>query len=58
MGHDIEWGLKKSMDTHEIQHFEARGINNNKSYDFSVYPSLDGISAYWREITNKKNGKK
>ena len=23
-------------------------------FDFSVYPSADGISAYWRDITERK----
>lgn len=54
-GTAIETGFRKAMDTNEIQHFEARGLNNtNRWYDFSVYPSSDGISAYWIDITERK----
>jgi PAS domain S-box-containing protein len=46
----IESKFRKSMDTREIQHFEAHGLNNTKMFDFSVYPSSDGISVYWKEV--------
>ncbi len=55
VGSAIESGFKKAKDNHEIQHFESRGLKGSeKLYDFSVYPSSDGISAYWREIKPKE----
>ena len=55
IGSVIETGFKKAKDDHEIQHFEAQGLKNpEKWYDFSVYPSSDGISAYWRDITERR----
>lgn len=55
IGSAIETGFKKAKDDHEIQHFESRGLKNSeKWYDFSVYPSSDGVSAYWREVTDRR----
>jgi PAS domain S-box-containing protein len=50
----IESKFRQAMDTREIQHFEAQGINNTKWFDFSVYPSSEGISAYWKELKTEK----
>lgn len=51
-----ETSFKKAMDLQEIQHFEVRGLyNNHHCYDFTVYPSADGISVYWRDMTERKN---
>jgi hypothetical protein len=41
------------MDKQEIQHFKEPGLNKHDHwFDFSVYTSVDGISIYWRDITN------
>jgi PAS domain S-box-containing protein len=46
--------FKKAMETQEIQHFEVNGLNNkDHCFDFTVYPSADGISVYWRNIKSK-----
>ncbi len=43
------------MENKEIQHFEAPSIHMpNYWYDFSVYPSDEGISVFWRDITEHK----
>ena len=48
--------FRRTMETNEIQHFEAQGIHKiGQWFDFSVYPSSDGISVYWRDITERKN---
>ncbi len=48
--------FSKVMDEGQIQHFEARGIYNVGSlFKFNVYPSPDGISIYWIDITKTKN---
>lgn len=46
----IESKFREAMDSSEIQHFEAHGLNRTKMFDFSVYPSSDGISVYWKEL--------
>ncbi len=48
--------LRKAMGNKEIQHFEASDIRkNDHCFDISVYPSDDGISVYWRNITPRKS---
>ena len=50
-----EISFKKAMETQEIQHFEVKGLHNkNHCFDFTVYPSADGISVYWRNISTRK----
>ena len=52
-----ETAFRRTMETKEIQHFEAPSIHKTGQwFDFSVYPSSDGISIYWRDITERKNG--
>lgn len=47
--------FRKAMDDGEIQHFEAHGIEKTDNwFDLSVYPSDDGISVYWRDISQRK----
>ena len=48
--------ISAGPETQEIQHFEAPGLHTTDHwFDFSVYPSADGISIYWRDITERKN---
>ncbi|WP_414470313.1 PAS domain-containing protein [Methanobacterium sp. ACI-7] len=48
--------FRKAMEDHKTRHFEAVSIYNiDKLYDFSVYPSSEGISVFWRDITLPKN---
>jgi len=50
-----ETSFRKAMNDKKIQHFEAPGIyKTDQWFDFSVYPSDDGISIYWRNITQRK----
>ena len=50
-----ETSFRKAMETQEIQHFEVKGLNNkDHCFDFTVYPSADGISVYWRNISSRK----
>jgi PAS domain S-box-containing protein len=50
-----EDSFRRAMETQNIQHFEVQGLHNSdKWFDFSIYPSADGISAYWRDITERK----
>ncbi len=52
----FEMKLRRAMETQEIQHFEAQDIHGTDHwFDFSVYPSTEGISIYWRDINGRKN---
>ncbi|BDZ70451.1 hypothetical protein GCM10025861_09680 [Methanobacterium petrolearium] len=43
------------MEDNAIQNFESQGLGKTDSwFDFSVYPSENGISIYWRDITQRK----
>jgi len=47
--------FRRTMETNEIQHFEAPNMNRTGQwFDFSVYPSAEGISIYWKDITERK----
>jgi PAS domain S-box-containing protein len=53
IGTTYETTFRKAMDKQEIQHFKEPGLNKHDHwFDFSVYTSVDGISIYWRDITN------
>jgi PAS domain S-box-containing protein len=55
IGTTYEYSLRMAMEKHEIQNFEAPGMNNdNHWFNFSIYPSTDGISAFWQDITERK----
>ncbi|MGB9936594.1 MAG: PAS domain S-box protein [Methanobacterium sp.] len=44
-----------AIEKHEIQRFEAHGgLKPDRWFDFSVYPSDDGISVFWIDITHEK----
>jgi PAS domain S-box-containing protein len=54
-GTDYETAFRKAMDEQEIQHFEGPGLHTHEYwFDVSVYPSVDGISIYWRDTTSTK----
>jgi hypothetical protein len=54
IGTTYESSLRMAMEKHEIQNFEARGMNNDKWFNFSIYPSSDGISVFWQDISERK----
>jgi PAS domain-containing protein len=55
IGTTYETAFRKAMENKEIQHFEASDIHtDDQQYDFSVYPSDEGISIFWRAITKQK----
>jgi PAS domain S-box-containing protein len=50
-----EASFRKAMETQEIQHFEVNGLHyKDHCFEFTVYPSADGISVYWRNISARK----
>jgi PAS domain S-box-containing protein len=50
--HEIAY--RKSMEDRVVQRFETKGALTDKWYDISVYPSGEGISVYWQDITEHK----
>jgi PAS domain S-box-containing protein len=53
-GTAYETAYCKAMEDREIQHFEIKGVLTDGWYDISVYPSVEGISVYWQDITERK----
>ena len=55
IGTTYESSFRRAIESQEIQHFEVIGLHDpNHCYDFTVYPSGEGISVYWRYITERK----
>ncbi len=53
-GTDHEIYYRKAMQQHEAQHFEMQGVLTDKWYEIRVYPSAEGISVFWQDITKRK----
>jgi PAS domain S-box-containing protein len=54
-----ETTFRSAMETQKIMHFETHGLHKTDHwFDFSIYPSAEGISIYWRDITSRKKIKK
>ena len=55
IGTTYEHFFRKAMETQDIQHFEVKGLHNpDHWFDFSIYPSADGISVYWQDVTKRQ----
>ncbi len=50
-----EAAYRRAMVEREIQRFEIRGVLTDQWYDITVYPSIQGISVYWRDISERKS---
>jgi PAS domain S-box-containing protein len=51
VGTIYETSFREAMNQQKVLHFKAPGIHKMSScFDFSVYPSSEGISIYWRDI--------
>ncbi len=54
IGTIYEDSFRKAMETEEIQYFKAQNLFNlNQFSEFSVYPSSEGLSIYWRVVEQK-----
>jgi len=51
---DFEKYFRQAMQENQTQEFEAQGVHTHDYYDIRVYPSKEGISIYWQNITNRK----
>ena len=50
-----ESAYRNAMEKREVQNVEVRGVLSGPTwYNITVYPSAEGISAYWRDITEQK----
>jgi PAS domain S-box-containing protein len=49
-----EYHYRKVMLEREASHFEHQGVLSSEVYSFTVYPSGEGISVYWQNITSRK----
>ncbi len=55
LGTSYEKAFRAAMETKKTKHFEVLGITySDRWFEFTVYPSADGISIYWRDITTRK----
>lgn len=45
---------RKAMDEEVAQYTEIRGLQTGQWYSISIYPSAEGISVYWRDISERK----
>ncbi|AEG19170.1 putative PAS/PAC sensor protein [Methanobacterium paludis] len=59
VGTNYETAFRRARDEQEIQYFKAQCIRmNDHGFDVSVYPLNEGISVYWRDITQHKKPEK
>jgi PAS domain S-box-containing protein len=49
-----EAAYRKAMELREIQRIEIFGVLTDRWYNITVYPSSEGISVYWQDITERK----
>ncbi len=54
LGTSYDTFYHKVMEHSQKQQFEAKSLITNNWYHITVYPSLDGISVYWQNITDRK----
>ena len=46
--------LKKAMNRKEASHFEIRDLHSDVPYDVHVYPSHEGLSIYYHDISERR----
>lgn len=54
IGTVYEKNYRLVMSERRAAHFEVEAIYNKTWYSVSVYPSLDGISIFWQDISKRK----
>ncbi len=54
LGTRFESAYRKVMETGVPVQFEAQGVLTSTWYTVSVYPSREGISVYWQDITQRR----
>jgi PAS domain S-box-containing protein len=51
LGTQFEAVYKEVMETRRSAHFEIKSPSLDQYYDISAYPSVRGISVFWRDVT-------
>ncbi|MCO1602289.1 PAS domain S-box protein [Desulfosporosinus nitroreducens] len=46
--------FKRAMNTRETEHFEIKGRNSDTPYEVHVYPSEEGLSVYYHDISERR----
>ncbi|MDD2234516.1 MAG: PAS domain S-box protein [Desulfitobacteriaceae bacterium] len=54
IGTGFEIAYRKAMETRVIQRIEIKGLPGGNWYNISVFPSGEGISVHWQDITKEK----
>lgn len=54
IGTDYQKNYFKSMNDRVVIHTESKGIHSNEWVEVHIYPSNDGISVYYRDISERK----
>jgi PAS domain S-box-containing protein len=53
----MEADLRKAMAAQSDLHFETQSIANDRWYEYSVYPSADGLSFFGRDVTERNRAR-
>jgi PAS domain S-box-containing protein len=54
IGTPLEHAYRQAMDESKTVQFETQGAYLSVWYNISVYPSVEGISVYWQDISERK----
>ncbi len=54
IGTPLEANYRKALERNQTVHFEIQSRDTGKWYMVSAYPSAEGLSIYWLEITRQK----
>lgn len=55
IGTELDVNYRKAMDERTPVRFELYSKREQKYYSISIYPTAEGISVYWVDITHQKN---
>ncbi|MHB8129397.1 MAG: PAS domain S-box protein [Mobilitalea sp.] len=53
IGTELEDAYRKAMDLRVVQHLKTKGFITDVWYDIFVYPTAEGISIYWQDISKQ-----
>ena len=54
LGTLYEEKYREAMEERKTIHFESPGVLRGKVYEISLYPSIEGITIYWQDISERK----
>lgn len=53
-----EGAYRRAMEGREIRKFEMQGVLTDRWYSITAYPSEEGISVFWQDISERKRAEK